>query len=888
MPSKRGETEKGGRPRDKGSKGSKRRKKAGLPKSHGSKDPPRKGGARRKNAGSAKDNVSHYTHNDKRKNTPPVGLATPGNDKDDDPGCYDYNPRLDPILLWSKKYDADRLCVPTVSLHLHERIDPTTIISKILKKETHTQETISSFFKNKENDLDIKKAVEFYEHSNNWSNRLIAGDSLLVMNSLIQKEDMAGKVQLIYIDPPYGIKYGSNFQPFVCKREVKDRNDADIPYEPETINAFRDTWEYGIHSYLSYLRDRLVLANSLLASSGSCAVQISDENVHYVRMIMDEVFGKDNFVSLIQFRKTPTATSNTMPIVCDYIVWYAKDIQHLKYHKMYRKKNIPIDDPNFRFVELKNGTRRRMSPAERHNPLTIPTGSRIYRHYPIISKGKSSKDDTFVFKGKEFSPGPNSHWTVNLDGMYNLAKKNLLVNTEDSLYVVTYFDDHQHREIDNMWLDTSSGGFEDVIYVVQTSATTIRRFLLMTTDPGDLVLDPTCGSGTTAYVAEQFGRRWITCDTSRVSITLAKRRLMTAIFKYYALQHPEQGISAGFSFSLPDGVMHKITAKTRAHNQVPEEVTLHDRPDVDRTKSRVTGPFTVEAVPAQTAMSIDAMYGKDMQEQEPDAESTRQAEWRDALKSSGIRAKGGQKIEFARMDPHPSSRWLHAVAKTNESSPKTVFVSFGPKFAALETRQVEAAIQDLRKIRDADMLVFVSMQFDPEAAKTIDELNWEGVTMLKAQMNADMLVGDLKKKPGAGSDLFMLMGQPDAVVKKAGSGKFRVQVRGFDYYNTGTDKIESGGTDKIVMWMLDTDYDGRSLYPQQVFFPMGNGKDGNHWSKIAKTLQAHIDENLLKTYTGTESLEFEFGEHGKVAVKIIDDRGVESVRVLPKPGESGK
>ena len=840
----------------------------------------RRGGDRRSPNG---DKLSHYAHtNKKRKNTPPVGLAT--QDKCDcDPGCYDYNPRLDPILLWSKKYDAERLLVPTISLHLHERIEPTRIISKIFKKETHVQEKLSSFFRTKDNDLAINKAIEFYKHSNDWSNRLIAGDSLLVMNSLIQKEDMSGKVQMVYIDPPYGIRYGSNFQPFVCKREVKDRSDADIPYEPETIHAFRDAWEYGIHSYLSYLRDRLVLARLLLTKSGSCAVQISDENVHYVRCLMDEVFGKDNFVSLIPFRKTSTAPGNTIPIVCDYIVWYAKNRKCLKYNKMYMKANLPIDDPNYKFVELENGVRRPMNKKERYNPLTVPDSSKIYRHADITAKGKSSKDDKFVFEGRDFTPGPNLHWKVSLDGMYNLAKKNLLVRSGDSIHMVTYFDDHKYQEITNMWLDTISGGFEGKIYVVQTTAKTIRRFMLMTTNPGDLVLDPTCGSGTTAYVAEQFGRRWITCDTQRVSITLAKRRLMTAIFKYYALRHPEQGVSAGFSFSPPDGVIQKITTKTHAYNEKPDGVIRHDNPDVEAGKARVTGPFTVEAVPAQTAMSIDVMYGKDVEDQEPDAESTRQAEWRDALKSSGIRAKGGQKIEFTRVDPHPSTRWLHAVAKTNEPSPKTVFVSFGPQFAALEIRQVEGAIQDIRKIRDADMLVFAAMQFDPEAAKTIDEMDWKGVTMLKVQMNADILVGDLKKKPGTSSDLFMLVGQPDVVVERAGKNKFRIRVRGFDYYNTGTDKIESGGTDKIVMWMLDTDYDGRSIYPQQVFFTMGDGKDGGYWEKIAKTLKEDIDPNLLKAYTGTESLEFEFGEHGKAAVKIIDDRGVESVKVLYPP-----
>lgn len=827
-----------------------------------------------------------YRHTGNRKNTPPAGLVGSANDPDLDPGKYQYrldnDPSHDPVLVWAEKYESGVLSIPTVSLHQHERIDPSAIIEKILKKETYVQETLTDFFRDPSNDLPLQKTLEFYRHSNNWSNRFIVGDSLLVMNSLIRKEEMSGKVQMVYIDPPYGIKYGSNFQPFVCNTEVKDGKDSDLAYTPETIQAFRDTWELGIHSYLSYLRDRLVLARDLLTESGSCAVQISDKNLHYVRLMMDEVFGVDNFVSLIPFSKTTSAPSNDIPIVCDYIVWYAKYRSKVKYNKMYKKKDLPINDPNYRYLELKDGTRRLMNKTECKNPSIVPLGSKIYCHDLIMGQGESPKDDLIEFNGEAFKPSPNLHWNVSVDGMYNLINKNRIAKVGKNLRRIKYFDDAYCREINNMWQDTTSDGFGGKIYAVRTTVSTIRRFMLMTTDPGDLVLDPTCGSGTTAYVAEQYGRRWITCDTQRVAITIAKRRLMTSKFKYYKLKHKKHGIGAGFSFSSPDGVFEKTTTKTLAYDLEPERLILHDRPDEEKGKVRVSGPFTVEAVPAQTVMSIDAMYGENV-ESEPDAESTHQHEWRDALKSSGIRAKNGQKIDFVSVEPHPATRWLHARARTNEPEPKMAVISFGPQYAALGPKQVESALQDARKLRDVDMIVFAAMQFDPEASKTIDETDWEGVSMIKAQINADLLVGNLKKKPGKSSDLFILVGQPDVSMEKKGE-KYKVAVKGFDYYDTGSGKIVSGGKDKIVMWMLDTDYDGRSLYPQQIFFPMAKGDKGGYWEKIAAALKDHIDWSLLQAYTGTESLEFELGEHRQAAVKIIDDRGIESLKIL-KPDE---
>lgn len=405
----------------------------------------------------------------------------------------------------------------------------------------------------------------------------------------------------------------------------------------------------------------------------------------------------------------------------------------------------------------------------------------------------------------------------------------------------------------------------------------------MTTDPGDLVFDPTCGSGTTAYIAEQWGRRWITCDTSRVSITLAKQRLMTALFDYYELARPDEGVGSGFKYKI---VPH-ITLKSIANNEPPGQETLYDQPFVDNSKARVTGPFTVEAVPAPVVKPLSEIEETTVADESVarSGETLRQTEWRDELLKTGIRGKKSQYILFSRVEPLPGTRWLrwlHADAETKEENPQRVVVSFGPEHAPLEQRQVALAIEDAQKlVPKPKLIVFAAFQFDPEAAKDIDEINWPGVTLLKAQMNADLLTGDLKKKR-ASNDSFWLIGQPDVKLEKIkdeeSKGKYRVEVLGFDYYNTKTGNIESGGTERIAMWMLDIDYDGRSLFPRQVFFPMAGEKDG--WSRLAKNLKAEIDEELIETYRGTVSLPFEAGSNKRIAVKIVDDRGIESLKII--------
>lgn len=836
--------------------------------------------ANKKKAKSTKKPIDQYQHKGKKRvNNPPVGLVTPETDKETGKKTYAYDPHLDPQLVWAGKAEHTSFEVPTVSLHVHERIDPRTIIEAVRKRNGELAPQISLFSAAEENPP-LRDAIEFYKHKHNWSNRLIAGDSLLVMNSLLEKEGMAGQVQMIYIDPPYGIKYGSNFQPFVNKRDVKDGKDEDLTQEPEMIKAFRDTWELGIHSYLGYLRDRLLLARDLLHESGSIFVQISDENVHLVRCLMDDVFLSPNFVAIIPFRK------KTMPLgakyldgMFDYLIWYAKDFSLLKYRGLYAIQDIQ-GDFHWKWYELEDNKVKIMSWDENRNHKLLPKRARIFRVVSMKAPGYSAQNDYPVeLNGVKYLPPRGGSWITGKEGMDRLRRAGRLFVEGNTVTFKLYFDDFPLTKLTNNWSDTV-GAFNKV-YVVQTNEEVIKRCLLMSTEPGDLILDPTCGSGTTAYVSEQYGRRWITCDTSRVAITLAKQRLMTALYDYYELAYPQEGVGSGFRYKT---VPH-ITLKSIANNEPPAQETLYDQPFVDNHRARVSGPFTMEAVPAPAVKPLSEI--KEEQPQPADdsvarsGETLRQAEWRDELFKTGIRGRGGQKIEFSRVEPLPT-RWLHVDAGTKEAKPQRVVVSFGPEHAPLNSKQVESAVQESRHlVPQPKIVVFASFQFDPEAAKNIDETDWPGVTLLKAQMNVDLLTEDLKKKRSS-NESFWLIGQPDVKFKKIkegkDKGKYQVEVLGFDYYNTRTGTIESGGTEKIALWMLDTDYDGRSLFPRQVFFSMAAENEG--WARLAKNLKAEIDEELIEAYRGTVSLPFESGDNKRIAVKIVDDRGIESLKII--------
>lgn len=550
--------------------------------------------------------VEQYTHQGKdRVNNPPVGLVTPETDGREDVKTYRHDPHLDPQLQWAGKEERTSFEVPTVSLHVHERMDPHTIIDAV-RKRTEDPRQLSLFSMPAENPP-IRQAIEFYQHRQNWTNRLIAGDSLLVMNSLLEKEGLGGKVQTIYIDPPYGVKYRSNFQPFVGQPSpAGDDQDKNLTAEPEQIRAFRDTWELGIHSYLAYLRDRLLLAYDLLHESGSCFVQIGDENIHRVGMIMDEIFGAENRIATITYATTSGSSTNTLPQVADYLLWYARDAKKVKYRKLYEPLNrrgiVELFKGNA-MVELPDGTSRKLTEEEKFAPNHyLSKEARIYRRQRISSQGASTtgRSEPYEWNGRTFSCPPDRHWSISKEGMDRLAELGRLDASEGQTRLgwKSYENEVPGKPIHNLWSAQMSA--QGKRYVVQTAIKPIQRCILMTSDPGDLVLDPTCGSGTTAYIAEQWGRRWITCDTSRVAIAVAKQRLLTAFYDYYELVRPYEGVGAGFRYHSVKTVSPKILG----YDEEPNQTVLYDQPHKDGRKMRVAGPFTVEAVPAPTVKPL--------------------------------------------------------------------------------------------------------------------------------------------------------------------------------------------------------------------------------------------------------------------------------------------
>jgi adenine-specific DNA-methyltransferase len=456
------------------------------------------------------------------------------------------NPDLDPQLVWRGKDEQDwsDLVVHAPPLYIQEKVHPKAIIEDLRRQSTRRREeaeAASDLFADFNDLPDAEAKLEFYAHDQNWSNRMILGDSLQVMASLAGREGLRGQVQCIYIDPPYGIKFNSNFQWSTTSRDVKDGSAAHVTREPEQIKAFRDTWKDGIHSYLTYLRDRLTVAHDLLDERGSAFVQIGDENAHRVRALMDQVFGANNFCAVLGFKKTGGQTSKLLSSVCDFLIWYAKDIDAVKFNRTYlSKQRRGTGSGEYSWIDIPDKDRRRLTKRESDELDPIPSGSRFFIPDNLTSN-RPPGDFPVPFLGKQYRP-KRGFWKTSALGMKRLVASNRLLLQGQTLRYVRFFSDFPVSPVANVWEDTAARGWgEEKSYVVQTGQKVVERCVLMTTDPGDLVLDPTCGSGTTAYVAEQWGRRWITIDTSRVALALARARIMGARYPYYLLADTEDG-----------------------------------------------------------------------------------------------------------------------------------------------------------------------------------------------------------------------------------------------------------------------------------------------------------------------------------------------------------
>jgi adenine-specific DNA-methyltransferase len=500
-----------------------------------------------------KKQVDALLHEDaKRKNIPTAEYESVMASDDQSPIQIAYERRnrdLDPQLVWRGKDEQDwsDLVVSAPPLYIQEKVHPKVLIEDLLRRtekdEIASDDQMDLF--GDFNGLPNEEAkTEFYQHDSNWTNRMILGDSLQVMASLAEREGLRGKVQCIYLDPPYGIKFNSNFQWSTTSRDVKDGKQEHITREPEMVKAFRDTWRDGIHTYLTYLRDRLTVARDLLTESGSIFVQIGDENVHRVRSLMDEVFGEENHLATINYITTSGFPSRTLTRTGDMIIWYSKNHESSKYRQLFETKDVGDESASeYKWLKLKEGSTRTMSKEEHAGLKPLPDGAKRWRYGPLTSSGSSEKGTVdFCFQGKNYRPTSSNHWKVRIEGLEKLAKGGFLIPRKNSLSYFLFADNYPVKPITDYWTDTK-WGFDagDKSYVVQTNTKVIEKCILMATDPGDLVLDPTCGSGTTATAAEKWGRRWITIDTSRVALALARVRIMGAKYPFYLLSDSKEG-----------------------------------------------------------------------------------------------------------------------------------------------------------------------------------------------------------------------------------------------------------------------------------------------------------------------------------------------------------
>lgn len=803
----------------------------------------------------------------------------------------------------AKDNREEALAVDIRSLYRHEHIAPETLIKNLYREvEAHDTQadlfgSVNDLFGNALDKDELEKVSDYYSHHDGWTNRLIQGDSHLVMASLLEREGMAGQVQMIYMDPPYGIKYGSNWQIKLNNRDVKDGSDDHLTGEPEVIKAFRDTWELGIHSYLSYIRDRLLIARELLTESGSCFVQISDENVHLVRSVMDEVFGSENFVSLITFAKTTGLSSNFLYGICDYIIWYSKDIEKgkTKYRQLYTEKVVGgAGASKYSRIELPDGERRLLTKEEKRGSAEIPQGARFWVDDNLTSQGNPLLK--FSYQGKEYS----GTYKTNITGLENLARANRIYSASGTLRFVRYFDDFPVYPLNSAWMDI--GGIQSrldgKVYVVQTATEAVKRCLLMTTDPGDLVLDPTCGSGTTAYVAEQFGRRWITTDTSRIALNIAKERILTATFPYYQL-YDETGrdIRQGFIYKT---VPH-VTLKSIAQDEVPTPETLYDKPEIDTKKMRVSGPFTVE-----TLQNFEPVSPEDLAAQKFVGGEKFEDVIKAHLEATGIKnGRSNEHTMFTHIEMQGTEN-LHGygfyesmsepgatATGGSQTTERKAYFHIGPKFGTVSKKAVNAAIRECQSRGDAQWLVILGFSFESDIEGGVQHTPMGNFTVTRVRIHDDLLQEGLKKKPAKSAASFVTIGEPEIRLHRE-AGTATVEIQGLDIYDPIKDEIKARDLHDIAYWMVDDDYDGSNFVVRQVFFCGGDKDEFRKWKKglsnlakdetrrrAEKTLKIEIDEEAFDRIYGYRSHPIKIkSDNQRIAVRVISQYGEESTKIL--------
>ena len=866
---------------------------------------------RRRSNGAGKDGVpveATVHRGAKRSNIPTSELGGFVADQENRPKpvLYPRDPSLDPQLVWRGKdeQDAQPLEVPAVPIYIQEKIAPRVVIEDLrsqTRREADQPDLFSHF-----NGIAFEELVEFYQHKQNWSNRMILGDSLLAMTSLAEKEGLKGQVQCIYIDPPYGIKFGSNWQVSTRKRDVRDGRDEDATRQPEQVKAFRDTWELGIHSYLAYLRDRLTVARGLLSDTGSVFIQIGDDHCHLVRSVLDEVFGSENWLGQIAFVKTGTSDTDTLSSTHDYLLWYAKEKSVVKTRKLWTARRERTEGGTYTWAELPDGSCRRLTAAEVAGGLELPPGSKRFRAADLSSQGEyAGGSEQVVFSGRAYSPSPGRHW--NKATVERLILANRVSANGRTLAYKRMADDFTVMGYGSVWDDTVLGTFAYKWFVVQTGVRAVERCILMTTDPGDLVLDPTCGSGTTAYVAEQWGRRWITIDTSRVALTLARTRLMSARYPYYILADSPQGarllaeqrgqpalataqttndVSRGFVYrTVPHVTLKSIANNPDIHEGMTREEidaaigrhaeseTLYDQPFEDRKVVRVTGPFTVESLSPHRVVAPDPDEGivpPSVDEVQNDVRFRQQIV--DNLRIAGVQnTVRNERLTFSTLDPWPGT-YIQAAGDYDASgTTRRAAVAIGPEHGTVDADFVRQAAKEASR-NLFDILVICGYAFDARVGEEARQLG--RLTVLKAAINPDLQFGgDLLKKSGA-ANLFTVFGEPDIELRSEAGGLV-VEIHGIDVYDPTTGEVRSNSADDIACWFIDTDYNEESFFVRHAYFTGGN----EPYAQLKRALRAEVDEDAWASLYRTVSRPFSSPSTGRIAIKVINHYGDEVMKV---------
>ena len=870
--------------------------------------------------------VRDYVHDSeeaRRSYNPPVGLhsADESEVRESEIPLYagagvsdsEMDAHTDPGLVWHGKGDKASITVEAPSLHRHEQIQAEHIVKTALRNTEASAEEMQELFPSARHSIPSEK-LEFYQHGMGWSNRLILGDSLKVIASLLEHEKMAGKVQCIYMDPPFGINFNSNFQPDVSNLNVPASQEAGIPREPTMIKAFRDTWNKGVHSYLSYLRDRLAACRELLTDEGSLFLQMGDENFARTLVLLDEVFGAENRITLISQKTTEGASSNFLPDVSNYILWYAKDKPQMKYRQLYETLNSNEDfcewASSYSGADIPNEKNRYLTTNERENIgdfLEKNPETKLWKAVSLASQGisQTGRSDSFNWSGRIFNPGHNSHWSVSFEGLEQLAKLDRLFAAENgaTLNFKRYQNEVPGRKINNFW--GSQAYAQNKRYVVQTAESVIRRCILMSTEPGDIVLDPTCGSGTTAKVSEEWGRRWITIDSSRVAIQVARERLIGAAMDWFETKDGKSNPSAGFHYKT----VKTVSAAILAYDEPKPEVELVDQPIKAKSKiTRVSGPFTIEGL---SLPALDPYTHTPLTK--TNEEIVKQVIL--ALQEQGIPTAQDGNLEVENIDLIHNSEVLWATGTCiapkesrldiNQDGKVSFGVVVGHPYSPITMRLVDRAMEESETL-DLELLVFAGLEFDPHLTSQLGggEYSFNGTTCFTTlvQLDNDILLEDLLKKPAEGFPLkpyasaeievrqieveSNLEEMTDDESGQETSLKWQVEVRGYGIYDPVTGNMESFSNDEIRCWMLDTDYNGEIFSSGQVFFPGVNQKNRG-WKEVERTLKGTIDESALDSYDSWESIPFSPGENACIAVRVISGDGTVSERIKPLKETAG-